>query len=225
MAAWAAGLAAMPLAGPAAAAVDTLPARVAGHVYHLPRILLNRFNAGSDHLEQAFNLQVTWPGLGRPPPGATNYLEYDVVGVTVQDVSGSTRVEHLATVPGGERARFLTLWRDSTVDQMALSPGFDLGRTDLRDTPAAARFGLHELVPRDAAMVPADRHVFADDGPAALSLIMTCQDAVSCQLWWRQDGAAVELTFGMQLLPQWEAMRARAGGMLRQMQADEAVAP
>lgn len=188
----------------AAQPVDMVQAVVAGRRYSVPRLLLPDQDDPAVReavLEQFFSVQPSWPGLVPVLPGKPRTYESGLIDVTVQDISPRTEIEDLAGLPT-QRARFLALWRNSTVDQFALSTAFDLAPLSLGSTAEASRLGLRSLGPLGDADAAEGRRLFADGLPAELSVIMMCRAGLSCQMWWMQDEAAVEVTFAERFLPE-----------------------
>ena len=163
-----------------------------------------------------FTVQPSWSDLAPVLPGQPRSYESGLIDVTVQDISPGTRVEHLADVPT-QRARFLKLWQNSTVDQFNLSADFDLAPLTASTTDEASRLGLQALGPLSAADMAKGYRLFADGPAANLSVIMMCQAHLSCQLWWMQDEAAVEVTFTERFLPGWASMRSSVAAFLTHM--------
>ena len=112
----------------------------------------------------------------------------------------------------------LKLWQNSTVDQFNLSADFDLAPLTASITDEASRLGLQALEPLSAADMAKGYRLFADGPTASLSVIMMCQAHLSCQLWWMQDEAAVEVTFTERFLPGWALMRSSVAAFLTHMQ-------
>ncbi len=166
---------------------------------------------------QMFSIQFVWPGPLPVPPHFPREYPSGLVAVSVQDISPATQVEHLAAIPG-QRAKFLTLWRDSTVDQFGLATDFDLSSLALSTTDEAARLGLQSLGPLAPADQARGRRLFSDGPPASLSVLMMCEAGVSCQMWWMQDEAAMEATFDERFLPDWSSMRRSAAALLARLQ-------
>ena len=122
---------------------------------------------------QMFSVQPSWPGLAPVPPGQPRTYEGGLIDISVQDISPGTEVEHLAGVPT-QRARFLTLWRNSTVDQFGLSAAFDLAPLSVAATAEASRLGLQSLGPLGDIDAAHGRCLFADGLPADRSVVMMC---------------------------------------------------
>jgi hypothetical protein len=217
---WRTGLLLLALFLPASAMAssDTVQAVVAGRRYAVPRALVNFPVAPGQVLTDVLSMQLLWPGATALPPGHDNTYGSGLIAVSVQDISPTTRVEQLARI-SGQRGRFLALWRDSTVDQLALAPGFDLAALSLDDTEEASRLGLRALRPF-VAMDPArELRLFADGPPASLSMLMACWTGLSCQLWWMEGETAVEVTFAERFLADWTAIRREVTALLDRMRS------
>ncbi|MCR0985084.1 hypothetical protein [Roseomonas populi] len=169
-------------------------------------------------------MRLLWPGAVPLPPGHDTSYESGLVAIGVQDISPTTQVEQLSSIPG-QRARFLTLWRDSTVDQLGLASDFSLAALSLGDTEEASRLGLRALGPFAAVDPTRELRLFADGPPARLSVLMACWTGLSCQLWWMDGEAAVEVTFAERFLPDWAAIRNEVTALLNRMRAGRGVAP
>lgn len=203
----------------AAAAPDTVQAVVAGRRYAVPRALLDSPVASGEVVTGILSMQLLWPGAAPLPPGHDTSYESGLMAVSVQDISPGTQVEQLSRVPG-QRARFLTLWRDSTVDQLGLAPDFDLAALSLANTEEASRLGLRALGPFAAIDPTRELRLFADGPPARLSLLMACWTGLSCQVWWMEGEAAVEVTFTERLLLDWAVIRREVTALLDGMRTD-----
>ncbi|WP_458097801.1 hypothetical protein [Roseomonas sp. WA12] len=220
MATWRTGLLLLALCIPAAAtAADTAQAAVAGRRYAVPRALVNASVAPGAAITDVLQMQLLWPGAVALPPGHDAAYESGLIAVTVQDISPTTRVEQLSRI-SGQRARFLALWRDSTVDQLGLAPDFDLSALSLGDTEEASRLGLRALGPFAAVDPTRELRLFADELPARLSEVMACWTGLSCQLWWMEGEAAVEVTFTERFLSDWAAIRHEVTALLDRMRTN-----
>lgn len=214
---WRTGLLLLALCLPAAAAAsDTLEAFVAGRRYAVPRALVDLPVAPGHVLTDTLSMQLVWPGAGALPPGHDTTYASGLMAVVVQDISPVTRVEQLSRITG-QRARFLALWRNSTVDQLGLAADFDLTALSLGDTAETSRLGLRALAPFAALDPTRELRLFADGPPAALSMLMACWTGLSCQLWWMEGQAAVEVTFAERFLADWAEIRRAVTAVLDRM--------
>lgn len=222
---WRTGLLLLALCLPAVAtASDTVQAVVAGRRYAVPRALVDGPVASGEVMSVILSMRVLWPGAVPLPPGHDTSYESGLMAVVVQDISLGTQVEQLSRIPG-QRARFLTLWRDSTVDQLGLAPDFDLATLSLGDTEEASRLGLRALGPFAAVDPTRELRLFADGPPARLSVLMACWTGLSCQLWWMEGETAVEVTFTERFLPDWAVIRRAVTALLNQMQTGRGGVP
>jgi len=222
---WRTGLLLLALGFPAAAtASDTVGAVVAGRRYAVPRALLDVPVAPGGIVTDILSMRLLWPGAGPVPPGHDTAYESGLMAVGVQDISPTTRVERLSRIPG-QRARFLALWRDSTVDQLALAPEFDLAALSLGSTEEASRLGLRALGPFAALDPTRELRLFADGPPARLSVLMSCWTGLSCHLWWMEGEAAVGVVFTERFLPDWAAIRGAVTARLHGMRTDRGGGP
>ncbi|WP_338665318.1 hypothetical protein VQH23_09115 [Pararoseomonas sp. SCSIO 73927] len=222
---WRTGLLLLALCLPGtAAASDTVQALIAGHRYAVPRALVDSPVASGGVMTDVLSMRLLWPGAVPLPPGHDTSYESGLMAVVVQDISPTTRVERLSRIPG-QRARFLALWRDSTVDQLGLVPDFDLAALSLGDTEEASRLGLRALRPFAAIDPARELRLFADGPPARLSVLMACWTGLSCQLWWMEGEAAVEVTFTERFLPDWAAIRSAVTALLGRMRTGRGGVP
>lgn len=222
---WRAGLLLLALCLPAAAAAaDTVQVVIAGHRYAVPQALLEGPVAPREVVTDILSLRLLWPGAGPLPLGHDTAYESGLMAVGVQDISPTTRVEQLSRIPG-QRARFLTLWRDSTVDQLALAPDFDLATLSLGDTEEASRLGLRALGPFAALDPTRELRLFADGPPSRLTVLMSCWTGLSCHMWWMEGEAAVGVVFTERFLPDWTAIRGAVTALLDRMRTGSAGVP
>lgn len=203
------------LLGPSLQASTIVSAEVAGQRYVVPSALLPQdgIQPPPRGFTQTLRLQPVWSRM-HPPP-AQHRLGYadGLLDILLQDLSATTRVEALATLPD-PRTRFLALWQNSTIDQFALSPGFRLASLVPEAgeaPPGLLRLGgiqgLRELI------------LYADGRPEHLCILMMCQSGLSCQLWWMRGDSAVQVTLAAQFLPDWADIRQQTTALLDGMSA------